>query len=121
MDINKAIAELKQRPGFADNVGMMLVHNGVARGTSRTDGKSVASITVKQDQEKIRQICLEMEKNPGIFAIVWEALEGQFKPGDDILFLIVAGDIRENVKDTFAQLLDRIKSEGVAKQEHYTV
>ena len=33
------------------------------------------------------------------------------------LLLVVAGDIRENVKATFAELLDRIKSEAVVKQE----
>ncbi len=119
MDINKAIAELKQRPGFTENVGMMLVHNGVARGTSRHAGKKVSSITVSQNKEKIREICQEMEKNPGIFAIVWDALDGEFAPGDDILFLIVAGDIREHVKDTFSELLERVKSQCVVKQEHY--
>ncbi len=119
MDINKTIAELKQRPGFTDNVGMVLVHNGVARGTSRHDGKRVSSITVKQNKEKIHEICQELEKNPGIFAIAWDALEGEFKPGDDILFLVVAGDIREHVKATLAELLDRVKSECVVKQEHF--
>ncbi len=119
MDINKAIAELKQRPGFADNVGMMLIHNGVVRSWSRNEHKNVGSITIRQDKEKIRAICQEMEQQPGIFAIVWDALEGEFKPGDDVLFLIVAGDIREHVKATFAELLDRIKSEGVSKQEHF--
>ncbi len=118
MDINKTIAQLKQRPGFAENVGMMLIHNGVVRGTSRNDKKTVTSITVTHNEEKIRSICQELEKNPGIFAIVWQAMSGEFKPGDDVLFLIVAGDIRENVKDTFAQLLERVKSEGVQKQEY---
>ncbi len=119
MDINKALAELKQRPGFTDNVGMMLIHNGVVRGWSRQDHKDVTSITIRQDKDKIRAICEEMEQRPGIFAIVWDAREGEFKPGDDVLFLIVAGDIRENVKSTFSDLLERVKSEGVSKQEHF--
>ena len=46
------------------------------------------------------------------------AEEGLLKPSDDVLFLVVAGDIRENVKATFAELLDRIKAEAVIKQEH---
>ena len=37
MDINKTLMKLKQEPGFTDNVGMMLVHNGVVRGWSRKD------------------------------------------------------------------------------------
>ena len=34
-----------------------------------------------------------------------------------VLFLVVAGDIREHVKATFSELLDRIKAEAVIKQE----
>ena len=44
-------------------------------------------------------------------------LRGELKPGDDVLFLVVAGDIREHVKATFSELLDRIKAEAVIKQE----
>lgn len=37
-------------------------------------------------------------------------------PGDDPLFIIVAGDVRENVKPVLAKLLDRIKAEAVTKR-----
>ncbi len=119
MDINKAVNELKQRPGFADNVGMMLIHNGVVRSWSRNDRQDVASVTINPDKEKIDAICRELEQRPGIFAIVNETVEGECKPGDDALMLIVAGDIRENVKATLSELLERVKSEGMAKKEHF--
>lgn len=118
MDVNKVLQELKARPGFTDHVGMMLVHNGVVRGWSRKDHAPVSSVTVSHDQDKMAAICHEMEQRPGIFAIVAQANEGELQPGDDLLLLVVAGDIRENVKATFAELLDRIKSEAVIKQEH---
>ena len=117
MDINKTLAELKQLQGFTDNVGMTLIHNGIVRGWSRDGHKQVNSVHVTPDRKRIQEICQEMEKEPGIFKILAEANEGTLKPGDDLLFLIVAGDIRENVKKTFADLLDRIKSEAVVKQE----
>ena len=93
MDVNKVLQELKARPGFTDHVG-------------------------SHDQAKMDAICHEMEQRPGIFAIVAQANGGELQPGDDLLLLVVAGDIRENVKATFAELLDRIKSEAVIKQEH---
>ncbi|MCL1985701.1 MAG: molybdenum cofactor biosynthesis protein MoaE [Betaproteobacteria bacterium] len=117
MDITKTLAELKQEPGFTEHVGMMLVHNGVVRAWSRMDHAAVRSVRVRPDRERMRDICREMEQRPGIFRILAEANEGELKPGDDLLFLVVAGDIRENVKSTFAELLDRIKSEAVIKQE----
>ena len=118
MDINKTLMELKQLPGFADNVGMMLVHNGVVRGWARGGHAPVGRVRVTPDRARMEEIRAEMERRPGIFKIVAEAAEGDLKPGDDLLFLVVAGDIREHVKATFAELLDRIKSEAVVKQEY---
>lgn len=117
MDITKTIAKLKCSPGFAENTGMILIHNGVVRGWSRKDHSTVTKVRISPDKEKINAICQEMEQMPGIFKIIAEAAEGEFLPGDDLLFLIVAGDIRENVIDCLSKLLDRIKSEAVVKQE----
>jgi molybdopterin synthase catalytic subunit len=117
MDISQAIAELKQEPGFADNVGMILVHNGVVRGWSRKDHADVVAVEITHDHEKIAALCKEYQAKPGIFRAFAEAKGGLLKPGDDALFIVVAGDIRENVKAVLAELLDRIKSEAVTKRE----
>ncbi len=118
MDISKRIAEMKQQPGFQDNVGMVLIHNGTVRGWSRTnDRKTVTALEVTPDFEKIEAIRQELLKRDGIFDIVIEALTGRFKPGDDLLYLIVAGDIRENIKPVLSDLLDRVKAEAITKKE----
>lgn len=117
MDISKKIAELKKEPGFTENVGMVMVHNGMVRGTTRGEKKKVISVKVTPDIKKMEEICREFEKREGIFRVVAHANSGELFPGDDLLFLIVAGDIRENVKSAFAELLDRVKSESVVKQE----
>lgn len=117
MDISKAIQKIKAEPGFTDNVGMIMVHNGIVRGWSRKERQKVDSITIEPDLVKMQAICRELETRPGIFRIVAHANSGLMKPGDDVLFLIVAGDLRENVKATFSELLDRIKAEAVFKQE----
>jgi len=117
MDLTKTLAELKKDPGFAENVGMTLIHNGTVRGWSRKGHKEVKAIRVRHNYDKIESIRKELEQNEGIYRIITEAFEGDFKPGDDVMYLIVAGDIRENVKATLAELLDRIKSEAVTKEE----
>lgn len=117
MDISKTISVLKQDPEFAENVGMILIHNGTVRGWSRGDHSPVSQIEVVADPVKIEQIRSEIEQLEGIFKVVVEALSGVMQPGDDLLFLIVAGDIRENVKPALALLLDRIKSEAISKNE----
>jgi molybdopterin synthase catalytic subunit len=117
MDISKTIAEMKKDPQFAENVGMVLIHNGVVRGWSRKDRGAVTAIEVSPDLEKMEEIRREFEKKPGIYKVLVEAKSGTLKPGDDLLFIVVAGDIRENVKPVLADLLDRIKAEAVSKSE----
>lgn len=119
MDVSRMLATLKQEPGFADNVGMVLIHNGVVRGWSRKDHAPVDSIKITPDLDRMQAICRELSTRPGIFRIVADATGGELKPGDDVMVLIVAGDIRENVKPVLAELLDRIKAEAVVKEEHF--
>ncbi|WP_300154408.1 molybdenum cofactor biosynthesis protein MoaE [Solidesulfovibrio sp.] len=121
MDISQAIAELKKRPGFTEKVGMVLVHNGVVRGRSRGTGAPVERLEVRPDQDKVAAVCREMEERPGIFAVTAHAKSGVFEPGDDLLFIIVAGDIRENVAPTLVDTLNRIKAEAIGKTEHLSV
>ncbi len=117
MDISKAIATLKENPDFAKNVGMVLVHNGTVRSWSRDSKENVEYLEVQPDYAKIEAIRAEFMQREGIHAIEIEALAGRFQPGDDLLYMIVAGDIRENVKAAMADLLDRVKSEAVKKKE----
>jgi len=117
MDISARIAEMKQHPEFTNKVGMVLVHNGVVRAWSRQGGKEVVSLEVIPDHDKIEEIRQEFLRKPGIFDIAIEALEGRFVPGDDLLYIIVAGDIRENVKPVLSELLDRVKAGPISKKE----
>ena len=117
MDISKTIAKMKENPAFAENVGMVLVHNGTVRAWSRADKADVECLEVTPDYDKVEAIPQEFLKRPGIYDIIIEAKEGRFYPGDDLLYMIVAGDIRENVKPALADLLDRIKAEAMSKKE----
>lgn len=120
MDLTSTISELKKRPEFTDNVGMILIHNGVVRNWSRGDRAKVSALEVRPDFEKIEQLRQEYLQREGIFDIIIKAYEGTFQPGDDLLFIIVAGDIRENIKPVLAELLDRVKAEAVTKKEIFS-
>jgi len=117
MDISKKIAELKAKPGFNENVGMLLIHNGTVRELSRGDKKRVKALRVEPNYDEIEAIRQEFLQREGIFDVVIEAKAGTLTPGEDLLFLIVAGDIRENVKAALSDLLDRVKSGPIHKTE----
>ena len=120
MDISKTIAELKKRPDFNDNVGMILIHNGVVRNWSRQDHSDVSRLETEVNHELIEQLRQEYLKKPGIYEIIIETDSGSFQPGDDLLFIIVAGDLREHIKPVLSELLDRVKAEAVTKKEIIT-
>lgn len=117
MDISRQITELKQRADFADNVGMILIHNGVVRNWSRSQQGQVSCLEVTADIDKIECLRQEYLKKEGIYEIIVESHSGRFKPGDDLLFIVVAGDIRENIKPVLAEMLDRVKAEAISKRE----
>lgn len=117
MTLDQMAAEIKSRPGYEEQAGMILLHNGTVRAWSRDGHKKVLAIEVTPDEVKIGRICEELGSRPGIFAISAQANPGLLKPGDDLLYLAVAGDVRENVIPVFSELLNRIKAEGVRKKE----
>lgn len=119
MGLDQIVADIKNRPGFEENAGMILLHNGVVRAWSRNGHRKVKSVEVYANELKIGEICQELGSRPGIFAITAQANQGILKPGDDLLYLAVAGDLRENVIKVFEELLHRVKSEGVEKIEKY--
>lgn len=119
MEIDKTLAEIKARPGFSESVGMLLVHNGVVRGWSRAGRRAVSAVTITLDRERLEAVRREVEGRPGIFAAAAEGREGRFQPGEDVLLLVVAGDVRENVFAAMAELLERAKGEAIRKEEHF--
>ncbi|CAM2059947.1 MPT synthase subunit 2 [Desulfovibrionales bacterium] len=118
MDILQTIIRLKKEPEFIFRVGMILVHNGVVRAWSRKEGTPrVEAVEITQDRDRIEALRCEYEQQIGIYRIIVEAASGRLVPGDDLLFILVAGDVREHVKPVLSELLDRIKAEAVVKRE----
>ena len=118
MDINFMLDSIKKHPDY-DKVGMVLCHNGVVRGTSR-DGRGVKGLKVAVDHQKLEQIVSEQKKIAGIMDIKVEiAAERDLIVGDDVMLLVVAGDIRENVIAVLTDTLNLIKSTVTSKTEYF--
>ena len=113
MDISTMMDAIRSHLDF-DKVGMVLCHNGVVRGTSR-DGRKVRGLSVTVDHRK-----LDQKKRPGILDIRVEIAEDRdLAIGDDVMLLLVAGDIRENVIAVLTDTLNLIKSTVTSKTEYY--
>jgi molybdopterin synthase catalytic subunit len=98
---------------------MILCHNGVVRATAR-DGRKVKGLRVAVHHEKLEQIIREQVQKPGIIDIRVNIVENRdLAVGDDIMYLVVAGDIRENVISVLKETLDAIKMQVTAKTEYF--
>ncbi|MDY0162414.1 molybdenum cofactor biosynthesis protein MoaE [Desulfobotulus sp.] len=111
------IQDVKNHPDFA-KAGMILCHNGVVRESSR-DGKRVKGLRVLVDHERLAQILERAKTMPGIVDVrVWIQEEKDLQVGDDVMFIVVAGDIREHVVSTLTSTLEAIKKEATRKTEY---
>ncbi|MBU2627182.1 MAG: molybdenum cofactor biosynthesis protein MoaE, partial [Proteobacteria bacterium] len=99
--------------------GMILCHNGVVRGTSR-EGEEVTGLEIVVDHDRLVQIITEQKKRPGIIEILIHINEGKpLAVGDDVMFLAVAGNIRENVISTLTDTLNQVKTQVTSKKQYF--
>jgi len=118
VDLTRMINSIKKHPDY-HQAGMILCHNGVVRDTSR-DGRKVSGLTLSVDHEKLRQVVETNKKKPGIVEILVEIAENKnLAVGDDVMLLVVAGDIRENVIAVLGDTLNAIKTTVTQKTEFF--
>ncbi|WDP89875.1 MAG: molybdenum cofactor biosynthesis protein MoaE [Desulfobacter sp.] len=116
MDLPAMINAMKNHPEIS-KAGMVLYHNGIVRATAR-DGREVTGLEVKVDGGKLEEILAEARAVPGIVDVkVHINADRPLTVGDDVMFLAVAGDIRENVLETLTTTLNRIKAEATSKTQ----
>ena len=110
----------------AKGCGMYLFHNGVVRETARAQVREGAKDTVpvkgmhfSYDAEKVEAAKKAALIMPGIgYVRVW-LNSGELNVGDDIMLVLVGGDIRPHVIDALQTLVGTIKQHCVTETELY--
>ena len=97
-------------------IGIFFIHNGVVRGTTR-DGSAVSGLDVSYDRKRLDEVVARVEAMPGVVAVRAWVNEGSLAVGDDMIYTLVAGDIRKNVFGGWRTLVGLIKSEVVTEHE----
>lgn len=121
--VDQWLKEAKEDPS-ASECGMYLIHNGTVRQTARAmvrqgadNTEPVTGMVFRRNAEKIDQAVRKAKEMPGIFYVrVW-LNEGVLTLGDDIMLVLVGGDIRPHVIDALQCLVGTIKNECVIEQE----
>lgn len=117
------LAEAKAHES-APKIGMYLTHNGIVRETAKAkvrygeeNTKPVTGMVFSYDQKKVDQVIADTYKMEGIFYIKTWLNEGELNVGDDIMYVLIGGDIRPRVVDALQYLVGRIKNECVVETE----
>lgn len=116
--------EARRSPNAA-KIGMYLSHNGIVRGTSRDAVRNgaedipVQGMRFSYDRNLVDQFTREALRSHGIYYVrVW-LNEGTLKVGDDLMKILIGGDIRPHVMDAMNTLIDAIKTQCVKEEEIY--
>ena len=108
----------------APKIGMYLTHNGTVRQTAKAkvrfgaeDTKAVTGMLFSYEEDKVNAVIADTYKMEGIYYIKVWLNEGQLRMGDDIMYVLIGGDIRPRVVDALNYLVGRIKNECVVETE----
>lgn len=114
-DVNEWMDEVKALPEAA-SIGMMLVHRGVVRGTARS-GEAVSAMVLTADRDRLAALLEVAQAGEGVVAVRAWVNEGTLAVGDDIMLVLVAGDVREHAFAALQRLVSTIKAEVVSELE----
>ena len=126
------LKEAKQ-DASSNECGMYLFHNGVVRETPKAKvrelkdetslanaEKTVDHLEFSYDKEKVEAAREKALQMPGIFYVRIWLNEGRLEIGDDIMLVLVGGDIRPHVIDALQALVGEIKNHCVVEKESYS-
>ena len=104
--------------------GMYLTHNGTVRQTAKAkvrygeeNTREVTGMIFSYEEEKVNAVIADTYKMEGIYYIKVWLNEGALSMGDDIMYVLIGGDIRPRVVDALQYLVSRVKNECVVETE----
>lgn len=108
----------------ADKIGMYLSHNGVVRKDAKAkvrhgemDAAPVKGMFFSYDEEKVQALIEKTYELDGIYYVKVWLNEGELQVGDDIMYVLIGGDIRPRVIDALQFLVGGIKNTCVNEIE----
>jgi len=108
VNLSEQIQNIKKQAN-AENLGMILIHNGVVRATS-ANGDKISKISIDYDDGELKTVINEFEKLKPVEKVwVW-INKGTLNIGDDVMYVVVGGNRREELFPIFIDLVNRIKT-----------
>jgi len=123
ISIAELIEKIKVNPRFSE-AGAIAIFIGVVRGKTKT-GEKVEKLEIEAYEEKanevLRSISEDLKKHEGIVDVQIHHFLGEFKVGEDLVYVLVAGSHRQNVFPVLAEAVERYKKEVPIFKKEYVV
>lgn len=103
----------KLRQDLGENVGAIGCFVGVVRSLSE-EGERVKFLRYQSSDDavkKLEQIAADVEKRPNIWRVMIHHVVDQIAPGEDAIYVLVAGHGRGDVFKALPELMNRVKAE----------
>jgi len=120
------LKEAKSDPRAA-NCGMYLFHNGVVRKTAKAHVRlneegtlPVTGLLFSYDAQKVSDAVAMAMRMEGIYYVRAWLNEGKLDVGDDIMLVLVGGDIRPHVVAALQALVEELKTNCVMETELFS-
>lgn len=117
------IKNAKNRPDFK-KAGAIALFIGLVRGET-LKGEEVRKLELESYEEKANEIltiiCNELKEKRGIVDVQIHHLLGEFSVGEDLVYVLVAGDHRKNVFSVLKEAVERYKKEAPIFKKEYII
>lgn len=117
------IREAKKQPN-AQKIGMYLFHNGVVRATPKAEVREkqiglppVRKMLFSYDPDRVAEAVESTYALEGIYYVRAWLNSGLLEPGEDIMYVLIGGDIRPHVTAALDYLVGKLKSQCVTEEE----
>ncbi len=114
-DINSLVENVKNDSN-PNNLGMILTHLGIVRGTSK-GGEPVTGMILDYSEEKLRALKEKVKKLEFVESVEIIINKGKLKIGDDIMVVVLAGNNRKRLLPLFEEIIEEIKQDIVKEKE----
>lgn len=122
LDLQDLIEEVKKGPQ-AHRIGCILTFTGVVRGVAH-DGSKVVKLEYEAYNEvaklKLEDIVRDLKRMQGIVDVKIHHFIGSLSAGDDVVYIVVAAEHREEGFNALREAVERLKKEVPIWKKEYT-
>jgi molybdopterin synthase catalytic subunit len=109
-----ALNEVKNKEDFR-KAGAITIFIGIVRGET-LKGEKVQKLTLEAYEEKanevLTKICDDLKRKKGIVDVQIHHFLGEFDVGEDLVYVLVAGEHRKNIFPVLEEAVERYKTEA---------